>query len=157
MYKGREGGWMPPLHKVCLSFFLEDKTSAPVVFSSCSFIPRAHFETRLVMFSCYGYEIWVISSRWSRQFWVEIHAFSTSFDSESKYYVIFQVKDKKCHFSRNSSNSINQSINQSLISIRYVKELKNSFKIRTCINKIYNNYSYIILFNFKNNSINIYI
>ena len=54
---GGEGGRMPPLHKVFLSFFLEDKTSAPVVFSSGSFIPRAHFETRLVMFSCYGYEI----------------------------------------------------------------------------------------------------
>ena len=56
--RGREGGgWMPPLHKAFLSFFLEDKTSAPVVFSSCSLIPRAHFETSLVMFSCYGYEI----------------------------------------------------------------------------------------------------
>ena len=31
-----------------------------------------------------------------------------------------------------------QSINQSFILTRYVKELKNSFKIRTCINKIYN-------------------
>ena len=37
-----------------------------------------------------------------------------------------------------------KSINQSFILTRYVKELKNSFKIRTCINKIYNNYSYII-------------
>ena len=27
-----------------LSFLLEDKTSAPDVFSSCSFITRAHFE-----------------------------------------------------------------------------------------------------------------
>ena len=44
--------------------------------------------------------------------------------------------------------SINQSINQSFILIPCVKELKNSFKIRTCINKIYNNYNYIILFNF---------
>ena len=51
-----------------------------------------------------------------------------------------------------------QSINQSFILTRYVKELKNSFKIRTCINKIYNNYGYVvILFNFKNNSINLYI
>ena len=56
-----------------------------------------------------------------------------------------------CHF------AINQSINQSFILTRYVRELKSSFKIRPCINKIYNNYSYIILFNFKNNSINIYI
>ena len=47
-----------------------------------------------------------------------------------------------------------QSINQSFILTRYVEELENLFKIRTCINKIYNNYSYvIILFNFKNNSI----
>ena len=45
-------------HKVLLSFFLEDKTSVPVVFSSCSFISRTHFETSLVMFSYYGYKIW---------------------------------------------------------------------------------------------------
>ena len=38
----REGGCHPP--KVLLSFLLEDKTSAPDVFSSCSFIPQAHFE-----------------------------------------------------------------------------------------------------------------
>ena len=44
-------------HKVFLSFFLEDKTSAPDVFSSCSFIARADFEMSLVMVSCYGYEI----------------------------------------------------------------------------------------------------
>ena len=46
--------------------------------------------------------------------------------------------------------SVSQSINQSFILARYNEELKNSFKIRTCINKIYNNYSYnnynIILF-----------
>ena len=36
----------PP--KVFLSFFLEDKTLAPDVFSSCSLIPHAHFETSLV-------------------------------------------------------------------------------------------------------------
>ena len=38
-------------------FFLDDKTSAPDVFSSCSFIPGGHFETSLVMVSYYGYEI----------------------------------------------------------------------------------------------------
>ena len=38
-------------------FFLKDKTSAPNDFGSCSFIPRAHFETSLVMVSYYGYEI----------------------------------------------------------------------------------------------------
>ena len=43
--------------KIFLSFSLEDKTSAPDVFSSCSFIPHADFETSLVMVSCYGYEI----------------------------------------------------------------------------------------------------
>ena len=48
----------PPPRKVFLSFFLEDKTSVPDVFSSCSFIPRAHFETSLVVVKCYGYEIW---------------------------------------------------------------------------------------------------
>ena len=57
-FKG-EGGWMPPPspRKVFLSFFLEDKTSVSDVFSCCLFIPRAHFETGLVMVSCYGYEI----------------------------------------------------------------------------------------------------
>ena len=54
-YKGGGVDATPP--KVFLSFFLEDKTSAPDVFSSCSFIPCAHFETSLVMVSCYGYEI----------------------------------------------------------------------------------------------------
>ena len=48
---------MPPPRKVFLSFFLEGKTSVPDVFSCCLFIPRAHFETGLVMVSCYGYEI----------------------------------------------------------------------------------------------------
>ena len=39
-------------HKVFLSFFLEDKTSVPGVFSSCSFIPCALIETSSVMVSC---------------------------------------------------------------------------------------------------------
>ena len=42
---------------VFLSIFLEDKASAPDVFSSCSCITRAHFETSSVMVSFYGYEI----------------------------------------------------------------------------------------------------
>ena len=52
MYKwGRGGGgWMPPPHKVFLSFLLDDKTSVPDILSS--------FETSLVMVSYYGYEIW---------------------------------------------------------------------------------------------------
>ena len=41
-----------------LSFFLDEKTSAPDVFTSCSFIPRAQFGTSLVIVSDYGYEIW---------------------------------------------------------------------------------------------------
>ena len=35
-------------------FFLDDRISASEVFCSCSFIPRAHFETSSVMVSCYG-------------------------------------------------------------------------------------------------------
>ena len=42
--------------EVFFSFFLDDKTSAPDVFNSFSFFPRAHFETSLVMVSYYGYE-----------------------------------------------------------------------------------------------------
>ena len=63
MYKGREGGggggWVDatPPYGFSEFFFLEDKTAAPVIFSSCSFTLRAHFETSLVMLSCYGYEI----------------------------------------------------------------------------------------------------
>ena len=60
---GRTRGWgmdatSLPLFKVFLSFFVDDKTSEPVdVFSSYSFIPRAYFETSLVMVSCYGYKM----------------------------------------------------------------------------------------------------
>ena len=43
---GEEGGCHP--HKVFLSFFLEDKTSAPRVLSSCSYVPRADFEISLL-------------------------------------------------------------------------------------------------------------
>ena len=38
-----------------LTFFLDDKASAPKVFFGCSFITRAHFETRLVMVGYYSY------------------------------------------------------------------------------------------------------
>ena len=48
---------MPPPNKVFLSFFQEDKTSAPDAFSGCSFIPYVDFETSFVMVSCYSYEI----------------------------------------------------------------------------------------------------
>ena len=46
------------LPKVFLESSLEDKTSAPDVFSSSSFIARAHFETSSVMIGFYGYEGW---------------------------------------------------------------------------------------------------
>ena len=49
-HKGGEGG----CHTL-LRFFFDNKTSAPDVFSSSSFIPRTHFETSLVMISYYGY------------------------------------------------------------------------------------------------------
>ena len=55
------GGWLPPSPLSFLfKFFLDDKTSEHEVFSSCSFIPRAHFETSLVMVIYYGYEIVII-------------------------------------------------------------------------------------------------
>ena len=47
--------WMPP-PRVFLSFLLEDKTLASDVFGSSSFIPRAHFESNLLIVSFYGYE-----------------------------------------------------------------------------------------------------
>ena len=43
-----------------------------------------------------------------------------------------------------------QSINQSFILTRYVEELENLFKIQTCINEIYNNYSYVIIWVYFN-------
>ena len=62
-----ETTWNPRTHKggggrgvddtppeVFLTLLLEDKTSAPDVFSNCSFIPRAHFESSSVMVSLYG-------------------------------------------------------------------------------------------------------
>ena len=56
-YKGGGGGVDATPHNVFMRFFLEDKISASDVFSSCPFIPRAHFETSLVMVRFYGYEI----------------------------------------------------------------------------------------------------
>ena len=51
---GGEGGVDAAPAKVFLSFFLEDQTSARDVFSSCSFISCANFETSSVMVSFYG-------------------------------------------------------------------------------------------------------
>ena len=85
-YKKGEG-WLslrPPPAPLRLFrfFFQDDKTSAPDVFSSCSLIPRAHFETSLVMVSYYGYD--VICSRWSSHLWVKMNVFSPSFNNKSK-------------------------------------------------------------------------
>ena len=83
---------LPPLPPSLTSFFkflLDDKTLAPDVLSSCSFIPRAHFETSLKMVSYMIYDVSymiydVISSRLSRHFWVKMHVLSTFFNSKSK-------------------------------------------------------------------------
>ena len=58
--RGGEGGsgLPPPILMFFWVFLLDDKTSAPDVFSSCLFIPHAHYETSLVVVSFYGYEIW---------------------------------------------------------------------------------------------------
>ena len=53
--RGEGAGCHAP--KVFLRFLLEDKISAPDVFSSCWFIPCVHFEPSLVVVGCYGYEI----------------------------------------------------------------------------------------------------
>ena len=70
-----------PSSEVFLIVFLDDKTSAPDVFSSCSYIPRAHFETSLVMVSFYGY---VMTSRWSSHLLVKMPVFSTFFKNKSR-------------------------------------------------------------------------
>ena len=47
-YKQEVGGGgvrLPPSREVFLSFFQDDYTLAPEIFSSCSFIPCVHFET----------------------------------------------------------------------------------------------------------------
>ena len=51
-YKGGSGGGFQ-------SYFLEDKTSPPDVFSRFSFIPYvyARFETSVVMVNCFGYTV----------------------------------------------------------------------------------------------------
>ena len=52
-----------------------------------------------------------------------------------------------------------QSINQSIIYFDTLRRGARKLRIfiRTCINKIYNNYNYVmILFNFKDKSLNIY-
>ena len=89
-----QGGDATPIRFFWI-FFLEDKTSAPDVFSRCSFIPRAHFEISWVMVSCYGYEMW----RHKSHFWVKVHVFSTFLTIKVIYLcVIFPVKRKRLPF-----------------------------------------------------------
>ena len=67
------GGWRYPIFE----------QPGPDVFSSCSFIPRANFETSSVMVAMVTrYD--VISSKWSSHFGVKIHVFLTSFNDKSK-------------------------------------------------------------------------
>ena len=75
----RKGGWGVGGGEVFLIFLLDDKISAPEVFCSCSFIPRVHFETSL-MVTRYD----VIKSSWSRHLWMKMHIFSTFFNNKSK-------------------------------------------------------------------------
>ena len=104
----------PPLppNKIILSlFFLEDKTLAPDVFSSCSFIPRAYFEASLVIVRCYGYKIWRHKYKVVKPFLGENVCFfqllSTIKENlvakimQSAYlYVILYVKHKKITISK---------------------------------------------------------
>ena len=104
--RGAGGGCHPPLR-----FFFDNKTSASDVLSSCSFIPRTHFETSVVKISYYGYgtRYDVISSGWSSHFWVKMLVFSTSFNNlkvkirdemmlSAYLCVILYVKHKKLPF-----------------------------------------------------------
>ena len=85
-----------PLRFFCF-FFLDDKTSPPDVCCNGSFIPRAHFETSLVVVSYYGYEIWRHKCKVVKQFLSENACFSTFFNNKSKTCgcVVLQVKGKK--------------------------------------------------------------
>ena len=56
---GGRGGWVDAIpSQVFLVLFLDDQASTTDVFCSCLFILRTYFDTRLVMISFYGYEIW---------------------------------------------------------------------------------------------------
>ena len=106
---GRTSGSGCHPHTVFLSFFLEDKTSAPDVFSSCSFIPRTLVLSQVQWWSVAmvtGYD--AISSRWSNQFgwkYMFFQLLSTikvnlvAKIMQSAYLcVIFHVKHKKLPF-----------------------------------------------------------
>ena len=90
-------GRTPPPTFLLLLLFLDDKTSAADVFRSCSFIPRAHFETSLEMVSYYGYDIWRL--KWSSHFWVKMHVLSTFFNNKRKTCQWNDAKGLfKCYF-----------------------------------------------------------
>ena len=67
--QGGGGDGCHPSRKKIKKTSKDDKKSAPEVFSSCSLIPRAHFETSLVMISYYMVRRCVVKScRWSSNF-----------------------------------------------------------------------------------------
>ena len=76
----------PSSHNFFLSFFLEDKTSGPDVFSSCSLILCAHLILSQVQWCSVSmatrYDF--IGGRWSSRIWVRVHVFSTFFNYKSK-------------------------------------------------------------------------
>ena len=75
---------MPPLPKVFLSFFLEDKTLAPhVSIAVCSSVARILSQVQWWSVSrVTRYD--VISRRWSSHFWVKLNVFSTFFNNKTK-------------------------------------------------------------------------
>ena len=73
--QGRSGGDTPLT--VFLIFLVDDKSSAPKVFCSCSFILCVYFETSSVMaVTMVTRYDGVISSRWSSYFWVNSNYFN---------------------------------------------------------------------------------
>ena len=78
---GKEGGEGA---EAFFSFFQEYETSAPDVFSSCSFIPRPRFELRLVIVSNYGYERWRLNYQIVKPFMNKNACFFTFFDNKSE-------------------------------------------------------------------------
>ena len=83
--------------KVFLSFFLEDKASAPDVFSSCSFIPCTQFESPLVDGQfCMVTRYDVISSGGQAIFeWK--YFFFNFLNNKSNYYMTKPVLGKSMH------------------------------------------------------------
>ena len=70
-----------PLWRFLIEFiFPGDKTSAPDVFSSCSLIPRVHFETRLM----------IVSVIWLRDMTSYVAGGQAIFEKKCKFFNFFQ-------------------------------------------------------------------